>query len=609
MTWQARPDGRPGTGARRTQTGSGGNGGSSAFGGSRLRAYWLSDPGKVILIATVLALAIRLFTLTRSGFLTGVTEYDDGVYIGGSIRMTEGQLPYLNFAFVQPPGILELMLPVALMAKVFSTVKALALARLLTALASTACIPLVGNLVRYRGAVVTAVACGVLAVYPPDISTAHTLLLEPWMNLFCLIAINLAFRRGHLARPVMLGWAGVALGFAGTIKFWAAAPALVLLVLCILLKTDRGRRVRNYVLGLVVGFVVPTAPFLITAPVTFIRSTVFDQAAREGSAVRLRRQDGEPHRAHRRLHRQRQAGAQRGRALDVLGGRAGRIGDSHSIGWLPLLAAFVLIVALVAGYARQGRRLTPLEWLSLATAVIAAVAVTAYSAFFYHYADFPAPWLALALGGAAGALAGHRRWSMVAMRVFAVLIVLVTVLQIREMYPLRRTGAEALAAQIPVSACFVTDMMSLAIAADRFANPPPGCPDIIDSLAATLVLSNGVSVQGGAQNMPPVVAQWKTGSARPTMSCCRRRTPPSGGSPGPRGCGRGSTRNSSRTANTRPPPASCTSAWTTPRPPALPGRLDLLTSKSKARSQSKAKGWGWRLGADYPQALLRKAGG
>ena len=89
----------------------------SAFGGSRLRAYWLSNPGKVMLIATVLAIAIRLFTLTRPGFLTGITEYDDGVYIGGSIRITEGQLPYLNFAFVQPPGILELMLPVALLVK------------------------------------------------------------------------------------------------------------------------------------------------------------------------------------------------------------------------------------------------------------------------------------------------------------------------------------------------------------------------------------------------------------------------------------------------------------------------------------------------------------
>lgn len=482
----------------------------SAFGGPRLRAYWLSTPGKMMLIATVLALAIRLFTLTRSGFLTGITEYDDGVYIGGSIRITEGQLPYLNFAFVQPPGILELMLPVALLVKVTSTVKALALARLLTALASTACIPLVGNLVRYRGAVVTAVACGVLAVYPPDITTAHTLLLEPWMNLFCLIAINLAFRRGHLSRPAMLGWAGVALGFAGAIKFWAAAPALVLLVLCILLKTDRGRRIRYYVLGLVVGFVVPTAPFLITAPVTFIRSTIFDQAAREGSAVafgvKMANLTGLIDVYSNSGKLMLNAGAN---SMFSAGEEAG-IGDSHSIGWLPLLAAVVLLAALVVGYARQGRRLTPLEWLSLATAVIAAIAVTAYSAFFYHYADFPAPWLALSLGGAAGALAGHRRWSKVAMQVFAVLILLVTVIQVREMYPLHRSGAQALAAQIPPSACFVTDEVSISIAADRFANPPAGCPDIVDALAATLVLSNGVSVQGGAQNMPAVVAQWKT---------------------------------------------------------------------------------------------------
>jgi alpha-1,2-mannosyltransferase len=482
----------------------------SPFGGSRLRAYWLSDPGKVMLIATALALVIRLFTLTRPGFLTGITEYDDGVYIGGSIRMTEGQLPYLNFAFVQPPGILELMLPVALLAKVTSTVKALALARLLTALASTACIPLVGNLVRYRGAVVTAVACGVLAVYPPDITTAHTLLLEPWMNLFCLIAINLAFRRGHLARPVMLGWAGVALGFAGAIKFWAAAPALVLLVLCLVDQTDRGRRVRNYLIGLVVGFVVPSAPFLVTAPVTFLRSTIFDQAAREGSAVafgvRMANLTGLIDVYSTKGKLMLDPG---GNSMFAAGEQAG-IGDAHSIGWLPILAAVVLIAALAVGYARQSRRLTQLEWLSLATAFIAAVMITGYSAFFYHYADFPAPWLALALGGAAGALAGHRRWSLVVIRVFALLILLVTVLQIREMYPLSKSGAEALAAKIPVSACVVTDEASLTIAADRFAELPPGCPDIIDSLAATLVLSNGVSVQGGAQNMSAVVAQWQT---------------------------------------------------------------------------------------------------
>jgi alpha-1,2-mannosyltransferase len=484
-------------------------GGSSSF-GARLRAYWLSNPGKVMLIATLLALALRLFTLSRPGYLTGITEYDDGVYLGGSVRMSEGQLPYLNFSFIQPPGILELMLPVALIAKATSTVKALALARLLTALASTACIPLAGNLVRYRGAVVTAVTCGVLAVYPPDLTTAHTLLLEPWMNLFCLIAMNLAFRRGHLAHPGRLLWAGVALGFAGDIKFWAAAPAFVLLVICLLVSAERVRRVRAYLVGLVLGFGVPAAPFLIATPIAFFRSTILDQAGRQGSpvalGVRLANLTGLIDVYTTKGEFTPNPG---GNSMFAAGAAAG-IGDSHSIGWLPILAAIVLAAAIVAGYARQSRRLTPLEWLSLATAVIAAAAITGYSAFFYHYADFPAPWLALAFGGAAGALAGHRTWSLIVMRVFALAIVLVSVLQVREMYPAQAHGAEAISHVIPPGVCVVTDEASLTIAADRFADLPSGCPDIVDSLGSTLVLSHGVSIQGGASDMPAVVAEWRS---------------------------------------------------------------------------------------------------
>ena len=149
----------------------------SPFGAARLRAYWLTPPGVAIMIATAVAIGLRLFNLLRPGYLTGVTEYDDGVYLGGSLRLIEGQLPYKDFAFIQPPGILLLMTPVALVAKIFTTVKGLALARVLTVVASAACVPLAGNLVRYRGTVVTVVTCGVLAVYPGDVTAAHTLLL------------------------------------------------------------------------------------------------------------------------------------------------------------------------------------------------------------------------------------------------------------------------------------------------------------------------------------------------------------------------------------------------------------------------------------------------
>ena len=255
---------------------------------ARLRAYWLAPPGLAMLAATLLALAIRLYTLTRPGYLTGVTEYDDGVYLGGAIRLLQGSLPYHDFAFVQPPGILLLMAPVAVLGKISATTHAMAAARLLTVLASTACVPLAGSLVRYRGVLVTLVTCGLLAIYPDDIATAHTLILEPWLNLFCLLGVCIAFRRGRLASSRRLVWAGVAIGFAGTVKYWAALPAVLLLAVCLLTGNGwagRVRRAGTYTLGVIAGFVVPVLPFFAFAPAAFVRSTLFDQATRASSYV------------------------------------------------------------------------------------------------------------------------------------------------------------------------------------------------------------------------------------------------------------------------------------------------------------------------------------
>jgi hypothetical protein len=483
--------------------------------GARLRAYWLTvwltAPGKVIVLATLLALAIRLFTLTRPGYLTGVTEYDDGVYLGAAVRMVEGAMPYKDFELVQPPGILLLMAPVALIAKVTTTVKGMALARLLTALASTACVPLAGNLVRYRGTVVTLVTCGVLAIYPDDITAAHTLMLEPWMNLFCLLAMNAAFRRGSLARPGRLAWAGLALGFAGTIKVWAIAPAAALFALCLLTADRRAARLSAYLSTLAAGFIVPLAPFLLAAPTTLIHATITDQAARvvtEGAplGVRLANITGLIDILNNRGRISLNAGAQ---SMFSSFGPSSNLPESSSVGWLPVMVTGALVAVIAVCYALQSRRLSQLEWLSLITTVLATAGILYYSAFYYHYADFPAPWLALTLGGAAGILAGHPSWRLIAIRGVTVVIVLVAALQIREMFPMRQSTAEGMAHLIPAGSCVVTDQVSLTIAADRFADQPPGCPIIIDSFGSTLVLSNGVSVQG-AGHMPQVVAAWKS---------------------------------------------------------------------------------------------------
>lgn len=489
-----------------------------------------------MLAATLLALAIRLYTLTRPGYLTGVTEYDDGVYLGATIRLLQGALPYHDFAFVQPPGILLLMTPAAVVGKLGATTHAVAAARLLTVVASTACVPLAGSLVRYRGLLVTLVTCGVLAVYPDDVTAAHTLLLEPWLNLFCLLGVCLAFRRGRLASPRRLLWAGVAIGFAGAVKYWAVIPAVVLLAVC-LLTGDRGTRdardlpgmngVRNlpgprgtrarragcYGLGVIAGFAVPVLPFLAAAPGAFLRSTLADQAARAGSSVpvssRLAHLTGLIDVLNSRGHLTLTSGAH---SLFASGGAAAT--STTSAGWLPFVVALLAAGVIAMGYAWEPGRPSPLEWYALVTAVAAMAAVLSYSAFFYHYTAFAAPWLALSAGCAVGALASACRGRAGARRVLAgccaAMVLAVAAFQVSELSGLRASHVYPQRALIPAGSCVVTDQVSLTITANRLTAARPGCPDVLDALAQTLVLSGGVSVQDDAAAQPRVVAEWRS---------------------------------------------------------------------------------------------------
>src|ERR1022692_73860 len=113
-------------------------------------ARWPLRPGLVIMLATLLALALRLFPLSRPGYLSGDTQYDDGVYFGN-------------------------------------------VARLATAVADAANVTLIGLLVRHRGSLAVTLACAGYAIYPAALIASQTLLLEPWLNLFCLLGALLVF--------------------------------------------------------------------------------------------------------------------------------------------------------------------------------------------------------------------------------------------------------------------------------------------------------------------------------------------------------------------------------------------------------------------------------
>ncbi len=528
----------------------------------RLLAYWLSPAGLVIGAATLLALVVRGFLLTRPHFLnSGAVEYDDGVYLGEAIRLLHGDLPYRDYALIQPPGIALAMLPAAIIAKLTSATFGLAVARMATVAASTACVALAGNLVRHRGTRVTLVTCGLLAIYPADIMAARTLLLEPWMNLCALLAVTAAFRAGRLASPRRLAVAGLFLGFAATIKFWAAIPAAILLVTCCISPGDaplstpgkggetplsppspgerahtarpwtprrtpgaplpapgkggetqgtRLRRLRWYLPALAAGFVVPIAALAWAAPLEFVRSTLLYQATRIGQSAPL---------ALRLDHLTGLIAVLDGNGLGVAPGswtlfQADATATMEvTTAWaaVPFVVAVIGAALIVIPYLLSARDRSPLEWFALATAIAAGAAILSYSAFFYHYPAFPAPWLAIAAGAAAGALPapGTAPVRKIAAAAACTAIAAVAALEITAMTGTAIRANPSVARLIPQGACVISDQVAVTIAADRFTSGEVNCPDVVDSLAQTLVLSHGVSVEGGAASRPGVVTGWE----------------------------------------------------------------------------------------------------
>lgn len=463
-----------------------------------------------IAITTCLALALRLYQLSRPGFLFGVIEYDDGADFGSAIRLVGGAVPYRDFIMVQPPGITLLMTPIAFAAKGLGSAGALAAGRVITALASAAGVLLAGLLVRHRGLLATLITTGLLAVFPASIAAAKTVLLEPWLVLFCLLGALAAFDRDRLSAS---GWrlavAGLAFGFAGAIKVWAILPVVVVLVLA----ARQPRRAASYLGGVVAGFAVPVLPFAVLAPRTFYNSVVVAQLAR----------------------------------VDVLRvPLAERLSDMTGLTHLPSppLAgvAAAAIIALTAGSCVLATRLTglrpaPLEWFALGTLALVVAAFLWPPEFYYHYPAFLAPFLGMGIGlptaRALAALSARRAasgpavppaarpaWRRVpslpstraATRIAVVLLAAFAAAQIGAETRMTTavTPKEIRTARqlIRPGACVVADQVSYTMAVNRFVSSNPRCSLMVDGVGTDYALSSGRNGLTGAESSAQVRALW-----------------------------------------------------------------------------------------------------
>ena len=461
---------------------------------------WRTPIGIAIVVATIIGLGLRLLQLAIPGHLLGVTEYDDGVYLGASIRLIGGVLPYRDFVLVQPPGVVLIMTPVAALGKVVGSGWAMGLGRLFTACAGAASVLLAGLLVRHRGLLAVIITCGIMAVYPDSILAAHTVLQEPWLVLACLAGLLAVFDGDRLTTSsTRLAWGGVAFGFAGSIKLWAIFPIVVIAVLC----ATRLRRVAIYLGGMVAGFAVPVLPFFVMDPSSFFRGVVLAQLVRtDDTRVSMKTRLAD--------------------LSGIVSTTSSKVDVSAAVAGLAVLLIVVLIVASCVGASLLTHKIPPpMEVFALVSGGIVFLSFLWPADFYYHYAGFFTPFLALAVAlpvaRAVGALqpAAQRhssgfRLDQAALALACIALAGMLIAQVATEATESHSSTPAAAADkvIPKGACVLTDQVSMTIVAGRFTSSVPGCPQIVDGFGTDMDLSKGHNGDTGAAKTAAVRQVW-----------------------------------------------------------------------------------------------------
>jgi alpha-1,2-mannosyltransferase len=389
-----------------------------------------SRPRRALLAIVAVGLLLRVYPWFLPHAFLGVLEQDDGVYYGAAKLLLHGQLPYRDVTIIHPPGSAVLLTPFAAIGDLLGDQIGMAFARLAIAAVAVLNILLVHRLAaRLPGSSsrIALAAAALYAVMPNAVIAEHTVLLEPLVNLACLLAMLVLTERPRAAVA-----AGALLALAVSIKLFAAAYVVVLVAWLLLRRQPR--QVGWLAAGLTAGAAVMLLPFFLAAPHAFWQDVVVTQASRP---------DG--------------------------GGHAGRLVDLAGFGPLPLALGIPLLVVTVLAIATRLRGASsPPYRVWVGVLLLAALAFTSSSSYFPHYAAFLAPALAIALAGTARS-------------VLAVVLVAFLAGSLVSDAGARGEGdLGTVAMLVPKGSCVFAEHASVAIAADVFAPPTPDCPGWLD---------------------------------------------------------------------------------------------------------------------------------
>ena len=459
----------------------------------------------IVAAATAVGFVAALYPVFEPHGSMTVYGYDGSVYLGASVRLLHGVLPYRDFVFVQPPGIVLLMTPVSLLALGLGTDAGLWLARLVTIFVMAANCGLVAWLLRRLGPAASLSGGLYLALFTVASSADSQLKLEPYLALCCLVGAALLFEGdGVTADRRRALWAGVAIGVAGLVKLWAIFPAAVMVLLVVLLRRTALNR---FVLGMVAAFGAGAIVFVLAAPSAFVRDVLVTQLSPSSG---------------------------RGAGTGIVG-RVRYLAESDLrplVEWFPassssasLWVAALAVAVVVLVLALRRARMTALEWFAIGSSALSILALLVSPHYSTYYLYLQAPFVGLLVGVVVGEGAtrlrsiGIRRprtARAIAVGGAALLAVLAVALW-RDQAATDRAyvGATALSGSlsfvdtaIPSGSCVVTSDAYLTLATDRFDPSSEGCPAVVDAYGTWFAADPSDPPPTASSHVPGLTGQW-----------------------------------------------------------------------------------------------------
>ena len=243
------------------------------------------------------AWVLRVVPLVGRGAAWGyAVDYDEGVYFSGASLLWSGALPWRDFVFVHPPGILLWNALPAALGTWLGPHDAFIAARWVSTLAGAVSVWLAGTLAARRAGPWAGVGASLaLALYPELLAVERGVFLEPVLNLACLAmawSLDRAVDADGGRRLRWLRAAGLLAGAAVAVKLWAGLWLLgALWAARRALGPDAPGTLLRWSLG---AFCALVLPFALQAPPDFYDQVVRFHALRppDGIAGRLDRLRG-----------------------------------------------------------------------------------------------------------------------------------------------------------------------------------------------------------------------------------------------------------------------------------------------------------------------------